>query len=55
VRADSGCKCGQVLRTRQRAIASDAETCAFHGRHAGPRGLCASRHAGRAEHTTYFP
>jgi len=29
VRADSGCTCGEALRTRQRAIASDVKTCAF--------------------------
>jgi len=29
VRADSGCTCGEALRTRQRAIASDVETCTF--------------------------
>jgi GAF domain-containing protein len=27
--ADSGCTCGEALRTRQRAIATDVETCAF--------------------------
>lgn len=29
VRADSGCTCGQALRTGQRAIAADVETCEF--------------------------
>jgi PAS domain S-box-containing protein len=29
VRADSGCTCGEALRTRKRAIASDVETCPF--------------------------
>lgn len=29
VRADSGCTCGQVLRTGRRAIADDVETCEF--------------------------
>jgi GAF domain-containing protein len=29
VRADSGCTCGEALRTRKRVIASDVETCAF--------------------------
>ncbi|HET7851107.1 MAG TPA: PAS domain S-box protein [Pseudolabrys sp.] len=29
VRADSGCTCGQALRTRKRAIAADVETCDF--------------------------
>lgn len=29
VRADSGCTCGEALRTRRRAIASDVETCVF--------------------------
>jgi GAF domain-containing protein len=29
VRANSGCTCGEALRTRQRAVASDVNTCAF--------------------------
>jgi PAS domain S-box-containing protein len=29
VRADSGCTCGMALRTRERAIATDVETCDF--------------------------
>ena len=29
VRADSGCTCGEALRTGTRAIAADVETCAF--------------------------
>lgn len=29
VRGDSGCTCGEVLRTGRRAVAEDVETCAF--------------------------
>ncbi len=45
VRADSGCTCGEVLKTGQRQIAADVETCAFM---AGTPDLVAYRNAGMA-------
>lgn len=50
VRADSGCTCGEALRTGQRAIADDVETCPFM---AGTPDRAAYLHAGiRAAQTT---